>query len=635
MDTPAKVAIGGGLLSALTVGGLVGAGVLATSAGVVLADPTAPAAQAAGLSRFEDCDSLRTWYVDHAVDEVGPWGWGGRMRPLLRRETTMEIPGATAQDGLANGPTGTNTQEAGVDEPDVAKTDGTLVVRLEDGRDLVLTDVSGSRPRRLADWTLPGDARAEGLLLLDDHVLLAGTAGTLGREGGGPTLGSTELYDVDVSRPTSPHLAGHTTLSGRRLSLRQYGETVRVVTSLGLPPLPFVQPRPGGLSDDEAEQRNREVVRSSRIEDWVPGLACDQVFHPREWTGPDTVTVSTLHPGALGEVSRVAVTGAGSTVYSSADRLYVTATEWTGGPVALDDAVPDTSAASSPGPATSRPIVPGPIVPSPVRPSTRIRTHVHAFALGTDSTRYVASGSFSGSIRDRWSLDEHDGYLRVAVSWPAQAGQAGENGVLVLREQGGGLETVGRLAGLGTDEEVQAVRWFDDLAVVVTFRRTDPVHTVDLTDPTHPRLLGELKLPGFSSYLHPIDGDRLLGLGTDADGSGRTLGAQAAVLDIGDPTHVRRSGQVGFGPGTALLVSSDPHAFTWLPTARAAVVGLQRPGAVQTPSMVLLRVGPDGSLTTQDLPQVGGWAQRALPLPHGRVALVGTRVQLVDVAAAG
>ena len=91
-----------------------------------------------------------------------------------------------------------------------------------------------------------------------------------------------------------------------------------------------------------------------------------------------------------------------------------------------------------------------------------------------DSSRYLASGDIDGTIKDRWSLDEYDGHLRVAVSWPGRGGRTGENGVVVLDERDGRLETVGELRGLGVDEQIQSVRWFDDLAVVVTFRQIGP-----------------------------------------------------------------------------------------------------------------------------------------------------------------
>ncbi len=662
MDTPGKTAIGGGLISALAIGGIVAVG--------VVVDPSAPPARAAeGLTTFADCDALRDWYVDHTIEQVGPYGWGGD-RWLARRESapTTDVPGATefsgsskadlSRSGVANGDTGTNTQEAGVDEPDVAKTDGRIVVRLQDHQRLVITDVSGSSAREVADWRLPNDSYADGLLLVDDHVLLSG-GGSMGREPMeyrkvGPIGGSfgTEVIDLDISDPANPRLDSRTTWSGNQLSLRQYGDTVRLVTSTGLPSLPFVEPRPGLRTKNEAKQTNRAIVRNSKVEDWVPGVSmesgpgstsdsasrplvgCDEVYHPKTWSGADTVAVASFTPGAVGDASAVGVTGAGSEVYSSTDRLYVSSTDW-GDAVPLDlpqsNTEPDTSLSDS----------------DIVLPKQNNRTHIHAFALEGDGARYLASGDINGTLRDRWSLDEYDGHLRVAVSWNNRFGEARESGIVVLDEQDGRLVQVGELRGLGIDEEIQSVRWFDDLAVVVTFRQMDPLYTIDLSDPTAPRRLGELKIPGFSSYLHPIGGDRLLGIGTDATRDGQTRGAQAAVFDIGDPSRARQLGKVTF-VDSHLAASDDPHAFTWLPNANAAITSMQtwrtmvfdqggqtEPGQIepvdQGTAMVLLRVSPSGAVSTERLPSPGGWQPRALPLDGDRVALVGATVKIVSV----
>ena len=653
MDTPAKTAIGGSLISALAVGGMVAVGV---TVGVV-ADPVAPPARAAqGLTPFADCDALQKWYVGHTIDQVGPYGWGGRWMTMYRggAETTPDLAGAeqadsptaSAKDGVANGATGTNTQEAGIDEPDIAKTNGRIVVRVrENQRVVTFTDVSGSSARQLAEWRIPQGSYVSNLLLVGDHVLLVGERasgieplmdrtdgmGKMAPIGGSP---GTELIDLDISDPAEPRLDSRTSWSGSQLSLRQYGDTVRLVTSTGLPSLPFVEPRPGRLSEAEAKQKNREIVRSSSVEDWVPGLSsesgsgplvgCDEVYHPKTWSGTDTVAVATFSPGDVTDAAAVAVTGAGSEVYSSADRLYVTGANWAS-PWPVDGPMgdnPDDSVSSS-----------------RIAPMMNDRTHIHAFALDGDSTRYVASGAIDGSLRDRWSLDEYDGHLRVAVSWHNRRGETSESGIVVLDERDGRLEQVGKLRGLGVDEEIQSVRWFDDLAIVVTFRQIDPLYTIDLRDPASPRRLGELKIPGFSSYLHPIGGDRLLGIGTDAARDGRNLGAQAAVFDIADASRARQVGKVTFGEESYLAASEDPHAFTWLPDANAAITSLQRWNTAwdmegqqdNGTEMVLLRVAPSGSVSTEELPSPGGYQQRALPLDSGRVALVGERVEIVSV----
>ncbi len=199
----------------------------------------------------------------------------------------------------------------------------------------------------------------------------------------------------------------------------------------------------------------------------------------------------------------------------------------------------------------------------------------------------------------------------------------------MLDVQGDRLVTVGLLRGLGRDEEIQSVRWFDDLAVLVTFRQTDPLYTVDVADPSRPRAVGALHLPGFSSYLHPIGNGRLLGLGTAASSGGQTEGAKAAVFDVGDPAHARQLGELGLGAQTWLQVANDPHAFTWLPAGEGAGTAItQLEGAADGAVMVALHVDANGSISAHDLRGAGGWSQRALPLDDGRVALVGDRVVL-------
>ncbi len=339
----------------------------------------------------------------------------------------------------------------------------------------------------------------------------------------------------------------------------------------------------------------------------------------------------TVHPGDLTPVSSVGVTGQGAQVYSSSDRLYVWDSVWD---------------------APFRSVSPGGLV---VRPLASPSTEVHAFALDGDDTRYVASGVIDGQVRDSWSFDEHDGFLRVAVTWtrrlpielPRTSADSGvasgpvaspvstfgtDNGVVVLGEQDGRLAPVGELRGLGRGEQIQSVRWFDDLAVLVTFQQTDPLYTVDVGDPAQPRLLGALHLPGFSSYLHPIGGDRLLGLGTvgtDLPGVQPADASKAAVFDITDPTHARQVGETALADNTWLTVASDPHAFTWLPTGVGTGTAItQVEHGSGAASLVALRVDDQGRIVASDLPSAGGSEQRALPLPGGRVALSGSRVLL-------
>jgi uncharacterized secreted protein with C-terminal beta-propeller domain len=233
-------------------------------------------------------------------------------------------------------------------------------------------------------------------------------------------------------------------------------------------------------------------------------------------------------------------------------------------------------------------------------------------------------------VRDRWSFSEHEGRLRVASAlgrgWTPR-----ENAVHVLEERAGRLRVVGSVKGLGPGEQIQSVRWLGDLAVVVTFRQTDPLYTVDLSDPVDPRVLGALKIRGFSAYLHPVGDGLLLGLGRDATKRGVDLGGQAAVFDLAELGDVVRTATTAFGRSAELGTRWEPRAFTYLPEQRLALLPVEtwdRPSV----RLVALRIGPDGELSRAGawpLGRGGAASVRALPLDDGRVAVVHNGVRIV------
>jgi uncharacterized secreted protein with C-terminal beta-propeller domain len=264
----------------------------------------------------------------------------------------------------------------------------------------------------------------------------------------------------------------------------------------------------------------------------------------------------------------------------------------------------------------------------PVGPSAA-STELHAFALDGTDTTYVASGHVTGSVRDRWSLDEHDGRLRVAWTRSGKNGRT-QNGITVLAERGGALVPTGTIDRLGLGENIQSVRWFDDLAVLVTFRQMDPLYTIDLTDQDHPREIGRLKIPGYSGYLHPIGDDLLLGLGVDATDEGQNLGAQAAVFDIEDLASPQRLDKQGFGIQSSLVALQDPRGFTWLPDRRTGLTTVSSWTSDRT-RLVALHVSDSGTLDARDLATDVGWNARTLPLDDGRVALVDEDLRVLEV----
>ena len=122
---------------------------------------------------------------------------------------------------------------------------------------------------------------------------------------------------------------------------------------------------------------------------------------------------------------------------------------------------------------------------------------------------------------------------------------------------------IGSVGGLGKTEQIRAVRFLGDTGYVVTFRQTDPLYVIDLTDPANPVLDGELKIPGYSAYLHPVGDGLLLGVGQDATDSGQTLGTQLSLFDVSDPTNPQQIDTLAIGGSSE--VEWDHKAFLYWP----------------------------------------------------------------------
>jgi uncharacterized secreted protein with C-terminal beta-propeller domain len=213
------------------------------------------------------------------------------------------------------------------------------------------------------------------------------------------------------------------------------------------------------------------------------------------------------------------------------------------------------------------------------RPPEGIRTAIHRFdASQRGTTTYTSSTEVRGFLLSQWSLSEHAGHLRVATTTaPAwwDGGGDSESFVTVLSLDGGRLTEVGRVGGLGRGEQIYAVRFIGDVGYVVTFRQVDPLYTVDLSTPAAPRVLGELKIRGYSAYLHPVGEDLLLGVGQDATARGRQLGTQLSLFDVSDPANPARLHQLAL-PGASSEVEYDHLAFLYWPATGLTVLPLER-----------------------------------------------------------
>lgn len=499
------------------------------------------------------CDALLETYIDTALPEVGARGLSGF------GITLHASPDAAAVNEERTSAPTTNNQVTGVDEADVVKSDGSHiyaavgagveVARIaSEGIDLVARVDLPFHPQTLllhgdSLWALgPGDHR---------HPVDPG----LSELRIAPVSSRVSIVEIDVSRPGDPHLGKTLTVDGRLIGARLVDGVVQMGLVSGPGGFDWNRPEGDGLrAETDALTANRRLVRQSTLDNWLPAYRltdetgeveahgtftdCSRVFAPEDTSVWSTVTVATFHVEAgVDSWDSAGVLGDGSTYYANVEHAYVASRNWhQGWPTPVRERSSEAVRVDPPG------------------------TDIHQFAV-TPRPRHLASGSVPGHLIGQFALDEHDGVLRVASTMDGWEVERSESMVTTLERHGRDLVPLGSVEGLGKGERIYSVRFLGDVGYVVTFRQIDPLYTLDLSDPQRPTTAGELKITGYSSYLHPLGDGRLLGVGQEASRNGRPLGMQLSLFDVADPSSPIRLDQVHL-PGTHTDVEWEHHAFT-------------------------------------------------------------------------
>ncbi|MEV6970339.1 beta-propeller domain-containing protein [Hamadaea sp. NPDC051192] len=515
--------------------------------------PTPPpaAAPALQLVSYDSCDRLLADVRAAAKASVQAWGFGNQVMWRDFASGAERATGGKAAVPEAAGPaySGTNTHEAGVDEPDLVKTDGNRIVTLSQG---MLRIVDAAQHKLTGSVQLPQSG--DELLLSGDHVLVMGGRYYSPVARGGPmaTGQSTTITMVDLA--TAKVISTYT-IDGTFADARQTGSVARIVVR-STPKIVF---KPDARGDQKTLiANNRKIIDKTPIEAWLPRYSsdgkpgtvdCGDVRHPATFSGSELVTVLSFDLAAdqLADGVPAALFADGETVYGSGTHLYLANDErWRG-------------------------------------VGTKGKTELYMFDITGRQPQYIAAGTVPGWLLNQYSMSEYsaaanDTVLRVATTTGHPWGQntKSTSSVYALRTDGGTLRVVGSVGGLGKGEQIYAVRFVGPTAYVVTFRRTDPLYVVDLRDPAKPVVAGQLKIPGYSAYLHPLSGTRLLGVGQAADDNGRTQGTQISLFAVGDPANPQRLANHEVGDHGYSEAEFDPHAFLYWPETNLLVVPVQK-----------------------------------------------------------
>ena len=474
-------------------------------------------------------------------------------------------PNARAEDYST-----TNNQVAGVAEADFIKNDGSHIYMVSGNEFLIMAAWPADSTQVIASVQIEGTPTK--LFVADDHAVIYSDVGegqTCSWDGYGyVNLGSELLITVfDITDRALPVLDREVLLTGSYLNSRRIGAAVHTVVlfpqpdnQLNLPTWPediYLWDCTAELTEAEVtaafealREANLAAIADVDLGDFLPSATdtdylpngtntvseglfvdCNNFYEPASPSAPgylSVVSLDILNDTTLGAAS---ILGRGGEVYASHENLYV--------------AVKESSSGDYYG-------------------SEQTAVHKFELATGGAAPNYSASGAVPGRLINQFAMDEHDDRLRIATTEGHLPSPDCSNNLFVLEEftlecvgcycdpdapaaeqgpcclpceAGPILSIVGDIRDIAPTEDIRSVRFDGDRGFMVTFKKTDPLYAFDLSNPTNPVITGELKIPGFSTYMHFIDENHLLTIGFDADDQGSFAwftGVMLQIFDVSD-----------------------------------------------------------------------------------------------------
>ncbi len=492
-----------------------------------------------GLQRFSSYQELKG-FLKTAPSYPGYWPLGGG------RGDVLFIGDAKATAELGNGGySRTNIQVEGVDEADIVKSDGEYIYLATDNRLVIARAYPPQKARIICKTELEGNIN--GLFVNGDRLAVLESDGpTYGiwREdiqtrGNGPTT-SVRVYDVTDRE--SPVLQRELSIDGYYVSSRMIGEYVYLVAS-------------GSAWMGEDNTGLPRIYGDNGTVEIQPA----EIWHsatPDNGYGFTTIMSVNIVNDDEEPIHETLLLGGASTIYVSPSNIYVTFPDWSGGTG---------------------------------------KTRIHRIHINEGQIEYHATGEVPGALLNQFSMDERGEYFRVATTawnWNASNFEGRENNNVYVLDQK--LDVFGRLENLAPGEQIHSARFMGNRCYLVTFKKVDPLFVIDLTNPGEPKVLGELKITGYSDYLHPYDENHVIGIGKEAVAAEEGdfawyQGVKISLFDVSDVANPKEIAKYEIGDrGTDTPVLYDHKAFLFdraknllvLPVSVAQIDPSQYPGGV-------------------------------------------------------
>ena len=447
------------------------------------------------ISRFTSYKELQEFIGKNAKYKQFYWGVSRGDVILAPGNAEGFAPAPSVTEDSATGYSATNIQVAGVDEADIVKTDGAYIYFVSGNKTIIVKAYPPEQAQILSEIELEGIAI--GLFINGDRLVVFGEETPyyplydVGQE---PVekiyvpyrAPKTYIKVYDVSDRGNPRLQRELSANGQYVSSRMIGDYAYIVINEPVyeqdddPNLPEI------YSGTEKSEIPATDIYYSDVSDYYYMYTTIMAINIQNDDQEPTFTTIML--------------GASSNLYVSLNNIYLTIPVW-----AME--VGDSEKSS-----------------------------IHRIHIEGDSIEYVASGEVPGMVLNQFSMDEYEGYFRVATT---THGETSRNNIYILDM---GLNIVGSLSDLAPGEMIYSARFMGERGYLVTFEMIDPLFVIDLSDPYNPRVLGELKITGYSNYLHPYDEDHLIGIGKEAveaeeEGFAWYQGLKISLFDVSDVSN--------------------------------------------------------------------------------------------------
>lgn len=441
--------------------------------------------------------------------------------------TNANSKNETATNEVANDYSKTNTQVQGVDEADIVKTDGTHIYYLANEKLTIINTENASQMKEMSTIEFDETFTPEELFFNNDKIIVIGTRfeydereKRIGIDDDylypnymDKTYTSAQIYNVkDKINPT---LERTVEVEGDYLTARMIGSNVYIASNKYMYYAYICNTyKSTELNEDDFKPHYLDTATSNETK----SINFDCIYYIPEFEDTNYLNIVAFNITNNQEANVESYLGAGEEIYASKENLYVTKTKYD----------------------------------YERKNKTSITTEIYKFNLNNANCTFAKAGDVPGSVLNQFSMDECNGYFRIATtdstSWNSESNT---NNLYVLNEN---LETIGKIEGLAKGERIYSVRFMGNRAYMVTFVETDPLFVIDLSNPTTPTVLGELKIPGYSKYLHPYDETHLIGIGEDTEvvnyGYGDrvvTNGMKMAMFDVTDPNNPKELYNVKIG----------------------------------------------------------------------------------------